>query len=95
MDQFRKNMKLELQYLMNFHWNSARNYRIEISLEDFADVYILIKDIPPEDVRKAALSSLYKFNVYQIKVKPTFQATLLANSDWMKILDERGGYATI
>jgi len=79
-------MKTQASQLMGHYWLKSRNFKTLILVDTFGDIFTLIKDLVTDDIRKMFLSSTYGFDVYAIKVKPTFEATIRANSDWLQVI---------
>lgn len=73
----------------DFAWRRKRGYYTHITLDNYADLYMLIQGAGKEDARKGRLSEIYGFDVYRICVATTFWQTVVLNSYWLRPLDER------
>lgn len=81
--------KAELQAEKDQIWMRKRGYKVQVSLETFANVYSLIKDIPADDSRKLSLRPVFHFDVPRVLLGRDFADTIRCNANWLEIIEDK------
>ena len=84
-EKFDAAMKLQAKQAIDREWMRKRGYRYTVSVDEFANLYQLLRSAWPEDARRGSLSGRMGFDCYAVLLGKDFADTIRCNANWLEV----------